>query len=65
MAIEQTLGGKYIFFAKKGNKYVVIHGDDFEMYYTNERPVTDQELRLLERELQNVRREIGFLNAFY
>jgi len=59
MTVEQTINGVYVFIAQIGNKYVVIHGN--EMYYTNEKPITDQEIKKLQRELQTVRNEIDFL----
>lgn len=63
MTIEQTINSVYVFFAQVGNKYVVIHGN--EVYYTNERPMTDQDVRRLERELQSVRNEINYLRYGY
>ena len=55
MPIKQSINNVEVFFIKKGDKYIVIHGT--EEYITKEKPVTDQDVEKIERELEKVKRD--------
>ena len=52
---RRTIGGVDVWFGKFGNKYLIIRGKD--IYYSDEKPVTDQEIEKYKRELEELREE--------
>jgi len=58
--IKQTINGIEVDIIRVRDRFLIIY--DNEMYYTDERPYTDQEIEKMERELTNVRNEINDLN---
>ena len=58
--IKQTINGIEVQIIKVKNRFLILHGN--EMYYTDKRPYTDQQIEELKRELENVRNETNILN---
>ena len=57
--IGETINGVQIFIFEVGNKYMIVHGS--EIYFADERPTTDQDVKALERELAYVNSMISEL----
>lgn len=54
--IQQTINGEEVSIIRFKDRYLVIKGSD--MYFTKEKPYTDQEIKDIENELNKVRNEI-------
>jgi len=61
--IQQTINGVEVSIIKIKGRYLVIQGSD--MYYTKERPYTDQEIKDMQNQLYGVRNEINRLRNTY
>lgn len=53
--LKRTLNGELFSCCRVGDKYLVFQG--LKTYYTDERPVSDQEIEEMERQLLGVRQE--------
>lgn len=51
-----------IFYIQEKNKYLIIY--ETEMYFSTERPVTDQEIEDMQLELEKLRTETNFLRNY-
>lgn len=54
--IQQTINGVEVSIIRFKDKFLVIQGSD--MYFTKEKPYTDQEIQDMKTELDKVRNEI-------
>jgi len=51
-----------IFYIQEKEKYLIIY--ETEMYFSTERPVTDQEIEDMQLELEKLRTETNFLRNY-